>query len=216
LILIGFSSRLFEETGYPADLTKFAKLSKLLQRARHQYATAFNIKTQASRYKLVRTNLTSIRPCHLSELRQHKLREKFKHNFCSFKFVELFGIEVDDAGLFSSNGRDWDHRNTKVGKAGMSDGLSLSIFTVEVDHRPVVAFRCRKHSEAEAISADERVRAELSSISSGGKPLCNALSVIRVRLARTAERAIYGEQTASTSSAASLTMVYLVDLDDKT
>ncbi len=98
----------------------------------------------------------------------------------------------------------------------MSDGLTLSIFTVEVDHRPVVAFRCKKHSEAEAICTDERVRAELSSISSGRKPLCNASSVMRVRLARPEERAICGEQAASTSNTASLTMVYLVELDHQT
>jgi hypothetical protein len=57
----------------------------------------------------------------------------------------------------------------------MSDGLSPSIFTIEVDRQPVVAFACRKHSEAEEMSADERVRAKLRLMNSGGRPLAATL-----------------------------------------
>jgi hypothetical protein len=35
----------------------------------------------------------------------------------------------------------------------MNSGLSLSVFTIEIDWKPVVAFACRKQTEAEAISA---------------------------------------------------------------
>jgi hypothetical protein len=73
----------------------------------------------------------------------------------------------------------------------MNDGLSLSIFTIEVDRRPVVAFACRMHSEAEEICADERVRAKLRLMNSGGKPLCDDFAILRVRLARPDERVIY-------------------------
>jgi hypothetical protein len=71
----------------------------------------------------------------------------------------------------------------------MSDGLSLSILTIEVDRRPAVAFACRKQSEAEEICADERVRAKLRLMNSGGKPLCDDFTTLRLKLARAAERA---------------------------
>jgi hypothetical protein len=97
----------------------------------------------------------------------------------------------------------------------MSDGLSLSIFTIEVDRHPVVAFACRKHFEAEQICADERVRAKLRPMNSGGKPLCDGnFAILRVRLARSDERAIYNEKAAAKSNdSSSMLMVYLVEID---
>jgi hypothetical protein len=50
----------------------------------------------------------------------------------------------------------------------MSEALSLSIFTIEADHKPVLAFASRKHQEAEDFCGDERVRAKLRSVRSGG------------------------------------------------
>jgi len=91
--------------------------------------------------------------------------------------------------------------------------MSLSIFTMVVDHKPVIAFGCKKHSEAEAICADQRVRAKLSSLRSGGKPLLNDFIDPFVRLARPNERALYYEQAASRLNGSSMSMVYLVDLD---
>jgi hypothetical protein len=92
----------------------------------------------------------------------------------------------------------------------MRDTPSLSIFTIEIDRQPIVAFACRKHSEAEEICADERVRAKLRLITSGGKPLCDDFSIPRVRLARADERTIYNEQKSNDSSAS---MVYLIEID---
>jgi hypothetical protein len=92
----------------------------------------------------------------------------------------------------------------------MRNALSLSIFTIEFDRQPVVAFACRKHSEAEEICADERVRAKFRLITSGGKPLCDDFSIPRVRLARADERAIYNEKK---SDDGSVLMVYLVEID---
>ena len=95
----------------------------------------------------------------------------------------------------------------------MNDQPSLSIFTIEVDRQPVVAFACRKHSEAEQICADERVRAKLRPRNSGGKPLCDDFAILRVRLARANERAIYNEKAAAKSNDSSMLMVYLVEID---
>ena len=40
----------------------------------------------------------------------------------------------------------------------MNDQLSLSIFTIEVDRKPIFAIQSRKHSEAEKVLADENIR----------------------------------------------------------
>jgi len=95
----------------------------------------------------------------------------------------------------------------------MSNALSLSVFTIEVGQKPVVAFACKKHAEAEAICADERIRIRLCSERCGGKPLCDDLAFLHVRLARPNERALYREQVASRLDNTALTMIYLVELD---
>jgi hypothetical protein len=38
----------------------------------------------------------------------------------------------------------------------MSETLSLSIFTIEADSKPLLAFAAKKHQEAVAFCADER------------------------------------------------------------
>ena len=95
----------------------------------------------------------------------------------------------------------------------MSDKLSLSIFTIEADGKPILAFATKKHHEAEAFCTDERVRLKLRSARSGGVPLCGDYSIIRVRLARPDERARYQQQVGSQSSAGDLVTAFLVDLD---
>ena len=53
----------------------------------------------------------------------------------------------------------------------MSDPLSLSVFTMEADRKPIAVFAAKKHQEAEAFFNDERVRAKLQAANSGGVPL---------------------------------------------
>jgi hypothetical protein len=52
----------------------------------------------------------------------------------------------------------------------VSETLSLSIFTIEADRKPLLAFAAKKYQEAEAFCADERVRTKLRSVSSDGVP----------------------------------------------
>jgi hypothetical protein len=92
----------------------------------------------------------------------------------------------------------------------MNDKLSLSIFTVEADRKPVVVFKCRTYSEAETIGFDERLRTKLCTVKSGGAPLCDDLSILRIRLANPDERSLY-EKAVSQSE---MVVVYLVDLDE--
>lgn len=98
----------------------------------------------------------------------------------------------------------------------MNDKLSLTIFTIEVDGKPVLAFGSKKYSEAETFCGDERIRAKLSSVASGGKPVCDDLAILHVRIARPHEKALYYEQASSHSTEGPVTVVYLVELDPKT
>jgi hypothetical protein len=53
----------------------------------------------------------------------------------------------------------------------VSETPSLSIFTIEADRKPLLAFGAKKYQEAEAFCADERVLTKLRSVRSGGVPL---------------------------------------------
>jgi hypothetical protein len=96
----------------------------------------------------------------------------------------------------------------------MSETLSLSIFTIEADSKPLLAFAAKKHQEAVAFCADERVLAKLRSVRSGGVPLCNDYSILRVRLATSEERGRYHARTKQRSSMENRAAVFLVDVDE--
>jgi hypothetical protein len=95
----------------------------------------------------------------------------------------------------------------------MSETLSLSIFTIEADSKPFLAFAAKKYQEAEAFCADERVRTKLTSVRSGGISVCDDHSILRVRLATSEERARYLDRTKQRSSMENLAAVFLVDVD---
>jgi hypothetical protein len=96
----------------------------------------------------------------------------------------------------------------------MSETLSFSIFTIEADRKPLLAFAAKKYQEAEAFCADERVRTKLRSVRSNGVPLCDDHSILRVRLAKSDERARYHAQNTPQSSLENLAAVFLVDVDE--
>jgi hypothetical protein len=52
----------------------------------------------------------------------------------------------------------------------MTEPLSLSIFTIEADRKPVLAFAAKKFEEADAFFRDERVRTKLRSANTAGVP----------------------------------------------
>jgi hypothetical protein len=96
----------------------------------------------------------------------------------------------------------------------VSETLSFSIFTIEADRKALLAFAAKKYQEAEAFCADERVRTKLKSVRSGGIPVCDDYSILRIRLARSDERARYHEQTATRSTLEHLATVFLIDVDE--
>jgi hypothetical protein len=96
----------------------------------------------------------------------------------------------------------------------MSETLSLSIFAIEADRKPLLAFAAKKHQDAEAFCADERVLTKLRSAKSSGVPLCNDKSILRVRLASSDERARYHDRTKNRSSMENRAAVFLVEVDE--
>jgi hypothetical protein len=79
----------------------------------------------------------------------------------------------------------------------MTAEFSLSIFTIEADLKPLLAFAARKQKDAETLFRDDRMRTKLRSASSGGVPLCDEYSILRIRLANADERARYREKLAA-------------------
>ena len=95
----------------------------------------------------------------------------------------------------------------------MNDQPSLSIFTIEVDEQPTLAFAAKRYAEAEAICAGQALRAQLSLLKSGGVPLCGENAVLEVRLARPDEVARYRQAAGASPSTGDLVLVYLVEVD---
>ena len=93
----------------------------------------------------------------------------------------------------------------------MSNPLLLSIFTLEADRKPIAVFAAKKHQDAEALFGDERVRAKLRAAHSGGVPLMDDRSIVRVRLANAVERIRYREKAEGSTKKPGL--VFLVDID---
>jgi hypothetical protein len=96
----------------------------------------------------------------------------------------------------------------------MTDRLSMSTFTIEVDGRPTIAFKARKYAEAETICEDEELRARLRLLKSGQLPVCGDNATLVVRLARPDEAALYSQAASASPSTDDVMLVYLVELDD--
>jgi hypothetical protein len=95
-----------------------------------------------------------------------------------------------------------------------SDSLSSSVFTIEIDRRPVLMFSTKFYSQAETICSDPRIRKELKNVLSDGKPLCDDRVILRVRLARAAEKERYLAEASTRADEQGLRVVYLVPLDE--
>ena len=104
-------------------------------------------------------------------------------------------------------------RDGAEGEGEMTDRLSRSIFTIEVDGKPTLAFEAKRYSEAEAICGDEGLRAKLSLLKSGDVPVCGDNAILDVRLAHPDEAALYNQAVGASPSTDDLILVYLVELD---
>jgi hypothetical protein len=95
----------------------------------------------------------------------------------------------------------------------MSDRLSLSIFTIEVDGKPTLAFEAKRYSEVEAICGDEGLRSKLSLLKSSDVAICSQHALLDVRLAHPDEAALYRQAVGASKATDDLMLVYLVEVD---
>jgi hypothetical protein len=89
------------------------------------------------------------------------------------------------------------------------------IFTIEVDGRPTVAFEARQLREAAELGKEKWFRADLTTLSSNGEPICGVGSKIRARVANEVERRQYREASQGAPTSDDILLVYLVDLDGR-
>ena len=91
--------------------------------------------------------------------------------------------------------------------------FTLSVFTIEINGTPTVALQAKRHKDAESLCEQDRLRTDLSTLTSNGNPLCNPSATLKVRLATPAETVLYRQATQSTEPSDDINVVYLVDLD---
>jgi hypothetical protein len=87
-----------------------------------------------------------------------------------------------------------------------------SIWTLEIDGQPTLAFEARKYREADEICRQEWLRFELGQQKINDVPLCRADSDLRIRLARPDEVFLY-RQAAEANKLSDDKLVYLIELD---
>jgi hypothetical protein len=86
-----------------------------------------------------------------------------------------------------------------------------SIWALEIDGKPTLAFEAMKYREADEICHQEWLR-ELGQRKINDVPLCVADSHLRIRLARPAEMLVY-RQAAETNKLSDDGLAYLIELD---
>ena len=90
--------------------------------------------------------------------------------------------------------------------------FARSIWTLEIDGKPTLAFEARKYREADEICHQEWLRVELGQQKINDVPLCHADSDLRIRLARPDEMVLY-RQAAEANKSSDDKLVYLIELD---
>ena len=90
--------------------------------------------------------------------------------------------------------------------------FARSIWTLEIDSKPTLAFEARKYREADEIRHQKWLRVELGQQKMNDVPLCHADSDLRIRLARPDEMVLY-RQAAEADKSSNDKLVYLIELD---
>jgi hypothetical protein len=96
----------------------------------------------------------------------------------------------------------------------MTSHLHPSIWTLEVDRKPTLAFEAKKYREANELCHEDWLRVELGLQRLNGVPLCGADSGLRIRLAWPAELVLYRKAVEANNPSDDSTLVYLIELDD--
>jgi hypothetical protein len=88
-----------------------------------------------------------------------------------------------------------------------------SVFAMEIDGKPIVAFEAKNLREASELCKEEWLRADLIELTSDGVPLCTPTAMLKVRRADEVETQIYRDAELQAQSKDDLLLAYLVDLD---
>jgi hypothetical protein len=94
----------------------------------------------------------------------------------------------------------------------MTETLSLSLFTIESDLKPIYTFAAKWQRDAEIYFRDETLRTKLHSARVGGQAICDDYSILRFRLANADERTLFRQKLA-TRPTEEATGIFLVDVD---
>jgi hypothetical protein len=95
----------------------------------------------------------------------------------------------------------------------MTSHLHPSIWTLEIDGKPTLAFEAKKYREANELCHEDWLRFELGQQKLNGVPLCGADSGLRIRLAQPAEMVLYRKAVEAYNSSADSKLVFLIELD---
>ncbi len=90
---------------------------------------------------------------------------------------------------------------------------SLSVFTMDIDGKPILAFEAKNVREASELCKEDWLRADLSVLTSDGIPLCTAAAKLSVRRATESETQVYRDANREAQSPDDLLLAYLVELD---
>ena len=91
--------------------------------------------------------------------------------------------------------------------------FTFSIFTLEINGRPILSLQAKRHADAERLCEYDRLRTMLSTVTSDGAPLWDANARMKLRLATAEEAVLYRRATQSIEPSSDTKFVYLVDLD---
>ena len=91
--------------------------------------------------------------------------------------------------------------------------FTFSIFTLEINGRPILSLQSKRHADAERLCEYDRLRTMLSKFTSDGAPLWDANARMKLRLATAEEAGLYRRATQSIEPSSDTKFVYLVDLD---
>ena len=90
---------------------------------------------------------------------------------------------------------------------------SLQIFVLEIDGRPTLAFEALELAEAQEISRDADLRADLTALRSNGVPVCVENSTLVPRPAAQDEVAAFRHAVERAPASEQPTMTFLIKID---
>jgi hypothetical protein len=140
--------------------------------------------------------------------------------------VEDVGQEESKRGLYRKIARPLrrvsENKSTRIESDPLQEAegeeiigtmiFAPTIWTLEIDGRPTLAFEAMKYREADEICHQEWLRLELGQRKINNVPLCVADSHLRIRLARPAEMLLY-RQAAEANKTSDNNLTYLIELD---